>query len=348
MQLKVIHIIDVPSGPESEREIRQLLELATAESQFDLVPEIWKTNGGGQLISLTSSSTGVSASDVISSENGITVFHLHGHPGKELKDIAALLTEKNISYLYSPSETDDTSSPELTENKAFLLSHARHIHVRSKTIAGALQGAKEVLHIPYGQNPLPAENHGFDLPETPRFGFHGKLDIHNSGLDLLLTAFRDYLQLHGNNAELHIIGSGPDKDRLMQHCLLMGIHTKVLFSTPGSDEEHYTLMRSFMALILPSRSEAPSEIITEAMALGTPCIISRATGFGEIINSSGTGLELPENDAAHILQSMLQVASWDQQTRESIWVRSLYTLSSYFSWNKTAGSMKEIYAELMR
>jgi glycosyltransferase involved in cell wall biosynthesis len=123
----------------------------------------------------------------------------------------------------------------------------------------------------------------FDLPMDRKLVlFMSRLNI-KKGLDLLLPAFRDYVRNH-NDAMLVIAGSNDgyesatrqfiDENNLSDSVRMVGMLT-------GEDKKGALADADVFAL--PSYSEGFSMAVLEAMASGTPALVSDRVGFGEAI-----------------------------------------------------------------
>lgn len=146
---------------------------------------------------------------------------------------------------------------------------------------------------------------GAELPERlphrrprsgpPRFIFAGVLS-HRKSVDLILSAFRR-LADEGLAYELEFVGNVSDSMLLEQ-----------LRATPGTSyrsgvaqRDLYPLMAAADCLVLPSRFDSFGMVVVEAMACGTPAIVSTQTGAKAIIEEMpGSGwIVEPEGDALH-------------------------------------------------
>ena len=129
----------------------------------------------------------------------------------------------------------------------------------------------------------------------PRFIFAGVLSRRKS-VDLILSAFRR-LADEGRAYELEFVGNANDPTLLEQ-----------LHATPGASyrpgvaqADLYPLMAAADCLLLPSRFDSFGMVVVEAMACGTPAIVSTQTGAKAIIEEvPGSGwIVEPEGDALH-------------------------------------------------
>ena len=98
-------------------------------------------------------------------------------------------------------------------------------------------------------------------------------------LPTLVRAFADLVV--NKAASLHIVGSGPEEDALKALARELGIEQLTTFIPSQSNVSGY--LRAMDIFVLPSKSEALSNALMEAMACGCACVASNVGG------KSGTG-----------------------------------------------------------
>lgn len=98
--------------------------------------------------------------------------------------------------------------------------------------------------------------------------------------------------------ELHIIGHGRDKDKLMQLAQTHGLlDKKVFFDGLKNNSEVYAALHRCDFLIMNSRYETFSLICAEALSCGKPVIATRCGGPQEFITSDTGILIEPDNQS---------------------------------------------------
>jgi glycosyltransferase involved in cell wall biosynthesis len=140
--------------------------------------------------------------------------------------------------------------------------------------------------------------------------WHGRVEMHNKGLDVLLDAW-ELIQAPRRSPPpfLLLVGSGRD-DELLRHRL-----AKVPITAVRWEErfvmDHERLLLSLSAADIaarPSRREGFSVSLIEAMACGLPIVASRVSGVAEALGEDHVGLMVPPGDAdalARQLQRLL-------------------------------------------
>ena len=159
----------------------------------------------------------------------------------------------------------------------------------------------------FAQLPAPGtfrRQHGIP-PTQPLILFMSRLNI-KKGLDLLLPAFAQYAKRH---PDALLVLAGPDdgyqaeaeafikQNNLAEKVKLVGMLT-------GDDKK--AALADADVFVLPSYSEGFSMAVLEAMASGTPAIVSDRVGFGEVIRETGAAC-LTELTPVGVLASLEKV-----------------------------------------
>lgn len=122
-------------------------------------------------------------------------------------------------------------------------------------------------------------------------------------VDLLIEAFFE-VQKNIDNAELLIVGDGPEKQNLQQQVENLGISHKVIFL--GAIHNPETLGKYLMNACVYVLAGAGGLSINDAMAFGTPIICSVADGTEkDLVIEHETGLYFRENDAKDLAEKIL-------------------------------------------
>jgi glycosyltransferase involved in cell wall biosynthesis len=159
-------------------------------------------------------------------------------------------------------------------------------------------------------------------------------------LPLLLDAFARVRGLrHG--LKLLIVGSGAMLPELEARAKLLGIRQDCLFQPAVSDVPHW--LRALDIFVLPSRSEALSNSLMEAMASGICVLASRVGGNPELVLEENSGL-LFAPDAAGDLAGGLGRVIQDACLRERLGAAARCFILEKFSRRSMVARMEAIYA----
>lgn len=111
---------------------------------------------------------------------------------------------------------------------------------------------------------------------------------HKKGLDLLIAA----MARMRNKASLTIIGPGEPQyvAELERQAADAGVRERIEFRGPVYGEDRLRLLQDADLFVLPSRQENFGVAIVEALAVGTPVVISKAVNIWEEIVGANVGV----------------------------------------------------------
>lgn len=116
------------------------------------------------------------------------------------------------------------------------------------------------------------------------------------GIDLLIEAF-SRLVFENHDVHLHIVGNGPDGEKLKDLVTQLNIANKVTFFGEASWESAMQQMALMDVVVVPSRFEGFGLSAAEAMAMGKPVVASNVFGLKEVVNNGQTGLLFENGDS---------------------------------------------------
>ena len=130
-----------------------------------------------------------------------------------------------------------------------------------------------------------------------RGAFVGRL-VPYKGADILLEAAQAFLR--EGTLELHIVGDGPERERLKAMSERLAIGDRVNFHGWVQHVDVQTLMRECDFLALPSVREFGGGVVLEAMALGVTPIVADYGGPSELVDDQ-TGVRVPFSDRQSLI-----------------------------------------------
>ena len=221
-----------------------------------------------------------------------------------------------------------------------VLQQATHIVCNSEATARDIikfcsVSAAKITPIPLGYD---AGHFRFlDLPQSNYFLYVGRADPYKN-LYRLIDAFAGL----GKQTEWELWLAGSPDPRyipaLKARVAEWGITGKVKFLDYVSYEELPYILNQAIALVFPSLWEGFGLPVLEAMACGTPAIVSQEASLPEVAGDAALFVN-PYNIAA-ISEAMKRVAE-DSQLRQELRQLGL-ARASHFSWAKTGLATREV------
>lgn len=287
-----------------------------------------------------------------------TTFHFHGGFILQFFFVAALLRLYGFSYVFTSHGSYNTVAMQRNywKKRVFIRLFDKFIVHNSKSmhfIGGSeIEGAQKVFSfsnfalIPNGQNmnikPVHKE---IKDSKTLVFGFCGRLDIQTKGLDLLFEGFSNFKKAHpSRNAELWMIGDGPEKTSLMELSKKLGIDKDVIFWGSAFGERKLNLFRKLDFMILTSRNEGLPGVVLEAAAEGVPSIVSKETNMGPYIEHYQAGRSLTQNNPNHIHEALKWASDLKlNRSLSDFKLAAIQMVQQEFNWKLIAAKVSEMY-----
>lgn len=139
-----------------------------------------------------------------------------------------------------------------------------------------------------------------------------------------------------------LAGDGPDLEEARRAARESGAEGVVTFLGRVGRSEMPALYRSVRAVAAPSRMEAFSTVLLEAMASGLPCVGSDVGGTPDIVDHGETGLLVPPQDAAALAEAVRWLV---RHPRESLAMGQAgrEKAEREFAWKHVAGRIEKAY-----
>jgi len=251
------------------------------------------------------------------------VGHVHAHfanAGGEVALVASQLLGAPFSLtLHGHSDLEQTHPRRL----AALVTQARFVACVSDAMREAV-----AVRVPGSRNKLHVVRCGLDaagLAPAPRVsvpGANAKLRLLHVGRlspekdqALLLAAFADALAC-GLDAELRIVGEGPENDALAQQISALGLASRARLLGPLAGAALGAEFAAADVFVMSSRIEGLPIVLMEALAQGVPCIAPAVGGIPELITDAN-GWLFPVGDRAALAACLIAA----QQERASLAAR---------------------------
>jgi glycosyltransferase involved in cell wall biosynthesis len=167
------------------------------------------------------------------------------------------------------------------------------------------------------------------------------------GIDILIEAFKTLNELIPD-AELHIIGDGPERPMLEKMSERLMLNDRITFhGSVKKTEDIVTFLSNLDIFVLPSRIEGFGLSLIEAMAMKVAVIGSAVDGIQEIIDDTKTGLLFITEDASDLSKKIALLAG-DPALRKRLADAGYTKTVEEYSIRKTIDSTASIYREVLR
>jgi phosphatidylinositol alpha-mannosyltransferase len=194
----------------------------------------------------------------------------------------------------------------------------------------------EYFH-PNGRQPVDA----LTLPRSPRLLFLGRLDPRN-GLENVLTAMPMILKRYPG-ARLVVVGDGPLRGHYQSRAAGLGASVEFVGQVNGDRPRYYAEADLYLC---PSTKASFGITLLEAMACGTPMIVSDITGFRELIDGGREAVLVSPDDPAALAQAVVDLIG-DPQRRVAMGAAGL-AKAARFAWPRVADQVLAVYERVLR
>jgi len=160
----------------------------------------------------------------------------------------------------------------------------------------------------------------------------------------LPTLVEAFARVRQPGVRLCIVGSGPVQAELEVMRARLGLGEDFILEPTTAAVADW--LRSMDIFVLPSRSEALSNSLMEAMACGCAAVASRVGGNPELVDHGRTGLLFPSLDAENLAEQ-LRVLIESAGQRRAMAEAGCRFIQEGFRLGDAARRMAEIYSEFL-
>ena len=170
--------------------------------------------------------------------------------------------------------------------------------------------------------------------------FLGRNDVYQKGIDLLLSGYAAAAE-QGLQLPLKIAGqSAGNSEAFLQRAIeTLGLAKRVELLGEVSEEDKWRLLAEARCLAFFSRWDGPPRPIREAIAVGTPVLVTPGTNLAGVVAASGAGLAVAFN-RSEVAKGLLKSAN-DSTTRA--WIEGALRLRDDLSWPRVAQTYLDGY-----
>jgi glycosyltransferase involved in cell wall biosynthesis len=193
----------------------------------------------------------------------------------------------------------------------------------------------KIVVIPNGVDLSKFEKVRVRKSQTPRVVYIGRL-IGYKHVDDLFVAFSKL----GFEAELYVVGEGPERGKLEKLAAELGIKQRVVFTGFVDEHKKIELLKSSHVLVLPSTTEGFGIVLIESMAAGTPVIAADIPALREVTANGKAGLLFPPRDIKELTMKLGELLT--NQNLQRRLIRRGFEQAKKFTWDHIAQETEKI------
>jgi len=183
----------------------------------------------------------------------------------------------------------------------------------------------------------------FALPQEKIVLFVGRL-VHEKGAQVLVSAIPKVLEK--TNAKFIFVGNGYMKDQLSDLVRAMGIAHKVMFTGFVDDETLRKLQKCADVSVVPSLFEPFGIVALEAMAAGSPVVVSDTGGLSEIVNHEVDGVKVFTGNPDSLSWGIIRVLT-DEAFANRLRTNARRKVQEKYDWDTIAQQTKTVYEAVL-
>lgn len=174
----------------------------------------------------------------------------------------------------------------------------------------------------------------------PHLVFAGRL-APQKRVDRLLDAMALIVKVRPD-VKLSVAGDGPERGKLRQQAVDLGIQSQVTFVGQLSHLESLRLMNRATAILFASEHEGQPIAALEAGQLARPVVATRAGGLLEVVQNGETGLLVDRDDVAGFASAVVALLE-DREWANRLGQAAAARVSQSFSMSRCAGQYASLY-----
>jgi glycosyltransferase involved in cell wall biosynthesis len=151
-----------------------------------------------------------------------------------------------------------------------------------------------------------------------------------------------------NLPEASLVIAGNDEENYKSKLLVLaekaGISERINYIGPIYSVDKWRLLAEASVLVLPSRSENFGNVVLEAMAVGTPVVVTSEVGISSEVIASSAGL-VSNGDAENLAEKISRICD-DPDRATQMGVNGRAVVKQKYDWPVIAKRMEKIYSEL--
>ena len=142
---------------------------------------------------------------------------------------------------------------------------------------------------------------------------------------------------------LEIVGWGPLRSSLAARAETLKVIDRIKFYQNLERRELLQMYVDSDVFVLPSRYEAYSKVVAEALMAGTPCVVTNASALKEWVdNESCFGIDCPV-DTDKLAKLIASVIECDLNKKSIARTREKWIGTKIIDWNDVVSRLEEVY-----
>ncbi len=293
------------------------------------------------------------------------IVHIYGTYDLLGPIVAAACRRRGIPYVLEPIGMFRPMVRNLALKRAYRRLFGESLALgAARLVATSVQEEKELIEEGIPPRKISVRRNGIELPqlsgaagafrrkhgisrETLLVLFLGRI-VEKKSPDLLIDAFARWRSETGGGQDAVLIFAGPFENpsyrrKLEARVMRLGMNSPVLFTGPVYDEGKWSALADADIFVLPSQNENFGNAAAEAVACGTPVVVTDRCGIAPLIEGRA-GLVITHECEA-LVRALHQLS--DPGLRESLKL-GCAEVARGLSWEQPLAETEALYADVLR
>lgn len=237
------------------------------------------------------------------------------------------------------------------------------IKQRGDALVGILNGIDQDLWDPSTDQSLPKQytketvvagkrankallQHAVGLPESdvPLFGFVGRLERRQKGVDIIIKAVK---HLSPSAFQLVLLGTG-DPDFVSEVTEAVSLYPSVSFLHTFDERLARRMYAGCDCMLVPSKFEPCGLTQLIAMRYGTIPLVRKTGGLADTVKHDKTGFVFSEYTATALADAMRHAIDVYTDTPKQYWDMVHRAIDADFSWDTEVSEYKSLYTRILK
>ncbi|MCI9480695.1 MAG: glycosyltransferase family 4 protein [Lachnospiraceae bacterium] len=275
--------------------------------------------------------------------------------------IEKMLRKKNIPYFIEPHGSFGNAAQEKSQWKkrvvnntilhSFIKRAGGYIFLNEEEKRDSVFKKNDDLIIPNGIEQVVKINREAKLSESEKgelfLYFIGRFDITHKGIDILFDAL-EIIDKKRENIHITFFGKGNmEEEEYLDNRIekLHFIDIKKFGPIYGKEKEQF--LCKYDAMILTSRYEGFPMTVLEALSYGVPCLVTKGTNVGAMIQNENLGYLLGDTPK-EVAQGISNFKKEYMEQGQNYGVRIQHYMKENYLWSKIAKESYDMFCAFLK
>lgn len=184
----------------------------------------------------------------------------------------------------------------------------------------------------------------YAAPDEKLIFFVGRL-VHEKGAHVLIEAVPKILH-YWDKSKVVVAGKGPADAYLKDRAHSLGVYNRIYFTGYIDDDTRNRLYKCADVAVVPSLYEPFGITALEAMAAGTPVVVSDVGGLGEVVRHGITGWKSYAGNPNSLADGILHLIH-RPDLASKLKENAYREVTTRYNWSRIANDTAKLYEEVV-